>query len=87
MIPMSLPEIARVVGGVVVHDSGVVDDGPAFGAATNSVGECGATSGPKTAIATIRPTIARPMRVRVRRADRRRIHSHWWPRSSSSAGA
>ena len=25
-------------------------DGPAFGAATNSVGECGATNGPKTAI-------------------------------------
>jgi len=30
MIPMSLPEIARVVGGVVVHDSGVIVDGPAF---------------------------------------------------------
>jgi UDP-N-acetylmuramoyl-tripeptide--D-alanyl-D-alanine ligase len=30
MIPMSLPEIARVVGGVVVHDSGVLVDGPAF---------------------------------------------------------
>jgi UDP-N-acetylmuramoyl-tripeptide--D-alanyl-D-alanine ligase len=30
MIPMSLPEIAQVVGGVVVHDSGVTVDGPAF---------------------------------------------------------
>jgi len=27
---MSLPEIARVVGGVVVHDSGVIVDGPAY---------------------------------------------------------
>jgi UDP-N-acetylmuramoyl-tripeptide--D-alanyl-D-alanine ligase len=30
MIPMSLPEIAQVVGGAVVHDSGVTVEGPAF---------------------------------------------------------
>ncbi len=30
MIAMSLPEIAEVVGGTVVHDSGVTVDGPAF---------------------------------------------------------
>ena len=30
MIPMTLPEIAGVVGGTVVHDDGVTVDGPAF---------------------------------------------------------
>jgi UDP-N-acetylmuramoyl-tripeptide--D-alanyl-D-alanine ligase len=30
MIPMSLPEIAQVVGGAVVHDDGVTVEGPAF---------------------------------------------------------
>ena len=30
MIAMSLPEIAEVVGGTVVHDTGVMVDGPAF---------------------------------------------------------
>ncbi len=30
MIPMTLPEIADVVGGTVVHDAGVTVDGAAF---------------------------------------------------------
>jgi UDP-N-acetylmuramoyl-tripeptide--D-alanyl-D-alanine ligase len=30
MIPMTLPEIAQVVGGAVVHEAGVTVDGPAF---------------------------------------------------------
>ena len=61
-------------------------DGPAFGAATNSVGECGATNRPKSAMTTMRTTIPSPMRVRVSPSERRMIHSHWWPRSSSWVG-
>ena len=30
MIPMTLPEIAEIVGGTVVHDDGVTVDGPSF---------------------------------------------------------
>src|ERR687892_714108 len=34
--------------------------GPWFGAATNSVGECGAKSGPNRAISRMKPTIPSP---------------------------
>ena len=56
-----------------------------FGSATNAVGECGATSGPKSAIRTRTATIPSPIRVRVSRDATRRTWTHWRWRSDGGA--
>jgi hypothetical protein len=54
------------------------DDGALLGTPMNSVGECGARSGPNRAIRIRIVTIAMPILVRPSRSALRRIPSHAW---------